>query len=216
MSYQSDFSDAMSVYTSGEAVRKIVESTSNSVHTASTASNSSNEIGYKLPFLSRLRQYKRKATPSPSKPTIPQVPSVETPTTSVIPLDAITIISSQMSFDSMISPLPPRSFEDCVQSVRGDQSVDVGTNATATETRVDQTAEIIRFQQQRYFWRNIVLKRSVQLGPNHLKTAEGLMHLGNAQMSCKVCAFTPLFLSIHRCENLCITFQRSVGLSVLL
>lgn len=42
-------------------------------------------------------------------------------------------------------------------------------------------------QKQRLFWQNAAMKRSVMYGSKHIKTAETLLDLGNAQMACEVC-----------------------------
>jgi hypothetical protein len=57
-----------------------------------------------------------------------------------------------------------------------EKEVDVASNLTTTKI----------WTQQRDYWKNIVLKRSVQLGPTHIRTAEALMDLGHAYLLCEV------------------------------
>jgi hypothetical protein len=67
--------------------------------------------------------------------------------------------------------------------------VDAVSNYCSAEKEVDVASTLTNtniWTQQRDYWKNVVLKRTVQLGPKHIRTAEALMDLGHAYLSCEV------------------------------
>ena len=61
-----------------------------------------------------------------------------------------------------------------------------GLPSRITQPAESSATKAKEFQKQRLFWQNAAMKRSVLYGSKHLKTAETLFDLGNAQMSCEV------------------------------
>jgi hypothetical protein len=59
-----------------------------------------------------------------------------------------------------------------------------------TQSQESSATKQKEFQKQRLFWQNAAMKRSVLYGSKHVKTAETLLDLGNAQMACEVCEGT--------------------------
>ena len=76
------------------------------------------------------------------------------------------------------------------EQVRGSECVIEPPNTNISLQRLE------KFRKERDFWKSSVIKANVHYGPKSLKTAEALMCLGQAQISCQVSMW-----SIYTIEN---------------
>jgi hypothetical protein len=137
----------------------------------------------KIPFFTRIRRRnvpKQRGSPASKKEFGPERETISIKEPLEPETNEVESIASDEIYSDPPVPESPESSLSC-PSVKSQYSstereVDVASNLTKTKM----------WTQQRDYWKNVVLKRSVQLGPKHIRTAEALMELGYAYLLCEV------------------------------